>query len=96
VTVDIDCLVANDAVTNWENGYFTATDVEWALGRVREKCSVVGGDLCGAYSKPQYARRKQRFASEMDHPKLSLPSTAEIRERNFRTLGELWPVLVGL
>ena len=96
VTVDIDCLVANDAVTNWENGYFSATDVEWALKRIRENCSLVGGDLCGAYSEPHYARRKQRFASEMDHPKLTLPSPEEIRRINFSTLTKLWPALVDL
>ena len=95
VTVDIDCLVASDAVTNWENGYFTATDVDWALGRLRENCSMIGGDLCGAYSEPQYARRKQRFASEMDHPKLELPAVDEIRRINFGTLNRLWPALVG-
>ncbi len=29
VTVDLDCLRAEEAITNWENGLFTAEDVAW-------------------------------------------------------------------
>ena len=36
VTIDLDCLRADNAVTNWENGRFTVADLEWALGRLRE------------------------------------------------------------
>ena len=95
VTIDIDCLVVAEAVTNWENGRFTTEDVRWGIETLRQHCNIAGGDLCGAFSVPQYARRKQRFAGEWDHPKISIPSSAEIRERNFGTLGKLWPVLVG-
>jgi hypothetical protein len=50
-------------VTNWESGRFSVADLQWALGKLRESCRIVGGDICGAYSPPKYARRKQRFAA---------------------------------
>src|SRR5207244_6718068 len=30
VTIDLDCLRAKDAVTNWESGRFTTPDLEWS------------------------------------------------------------------
>jgi arginase family enzyme len=93
ITIDLDCLGATEAVTNWESGHFTIIDLEWALTKLREACHVVGGDICGAFSEPAYARWKQRFASEFDHPKLSLPSAEEIRKINLAALEKLWPSL---
>ncbi|MDQ6809737.1 MAG: hypothetical protein M3Z64_10015 [Verrucomicrobiota bacterium] len=93
VTVDLDCLVPEDAVTNWENGRFRIDDVGWALGQLCAHSSVVAGDICGAFSLPRYARRKQRFASEMDHPKLPLPDSAEIGRINRAAFATLWPAL---
>jgi len=80
-------------VTNWESGRFEPADLEWALGKLREQNRIIAGDICGAHSKPKYARWKQRFASEWDHPKLDLPAADEIREINFTALEKLWPVL---
>jgi hypothetical protein len=93
VTIDLDCLRPEDAVTNWESGRFTVADLEWALAKVREHSRIIGGDICGAYSEPKYARWKQRFASEWDHPKLDLPASDAIRKTNFATLERLWPAL---
>ena len=95
VTIDLDCLDASDAVTNWEAGRFTIADLEWALGKLRESARVIGGDICGAYSPPNYARRKQRFAAEFDHPKTQLPDPDRIRQINLAALEKLWPSLVG-
>jgi hypothetical protein len=95
VTIDLDCLVSSEAVTSWENGKFTATDLEWAMNRLRNECPIIGGDVCGGFSEPRYARWKQRFASEFDHPKMDRPSPSEIREINFGTLGKVWPLLAG-
>jgi len=92
VTIDLDCLRADDAATNWENGRFEVADVEWALGKLREHAQIVGGDICGAYSEPRYARWKQEFASNWDHPKMDSPSADRIR--NTRAAVErLWPAL---
>jgi arginase family enzyme len=93
VTIDLDCLRIEEAVTNWESGRFLVADVQWALGALRESCRIIGGDICGAYSVPRYARRKQRFAAEFDHPKIRLPAGDQIRAINLGTLGKLWPLL---
>jgi arginase family enzyme len=93
VTIDLDCLRDAEAVTNWENGRFTVADLEWALAKLRQQSRILGGDVCGAYSAPRYARWKQEFASKWDHPKLDLPSAEKIRQINFVTLERLWPAL---
>ena len=95
VTVDLDCLRIEQAVTNWESGRFTVTDLEWALGKLRESSRIIGGDVCGAYSPPQYARWKQRFAAEFDRPKLAPPDLEKARATNLAVLEKLWPFLTG-
>jgi arginase family enzyme len=93
VTIDLDCLRAEEAATNWESGRFTIVDLEWALAKLHESSRIVGGDICGAYSSPHYARFKQRFAAEFDHPKVQLPDADQIRTVNLATLTKLWPAL---
>jgi hypothetical protein len=93
VAIDLDCLCAKEAITNWESGRFAIIDLAWALGKLREFCRIIGGDICGAYSRPKYARWKQRFAAEFDHPKIRLPDDDKIRAINLATLEKLWPLL---
>ena len=93
VTIDLDCLRAEEAVTNWESGRFEVVDLEWALRKLRESSQIIAGDICGAYSSPYYARFKQRFAAEFDHPKIQLPPVDQIRRINSATLAKLWPLL---
>ena len=93
VTIDLDCLCPEEAVTNWESGRFNLADVEWALTKLRESSRIIGGDICGAFSSPHYARFKQRFAAEFDHPKLQLPALDLIRTINSAALARLWPLL---
>jgi hypothetical protein len=95
VTIDLDCLRAEDAVTNWESGRFTVADVSWALTELRAKTRIVAGDICGAYSRPKFARAKQRFAAEMDHPKLPAIDADTARQINHRAFDALWPALLG-
>ena len=95
VTVDIDGLRAEDAVTNWENGRFSAEDVAWALDEISRHATIVAGDLCGARSDAEYARRTQRFASETDHPKLPVFDPVAAARVNGRTFRTIWPKLAG-
>jgi hypothetical protein len=95
VTIDFDCLRIEQAVTNWESGRFTVADLEWALRKLRESAPIIGGDICGAYSPPKYARWKQRFAAEFDRPKLAPPNLEKARATNLATLEKLWPLLQG-
>jgi arginase family enzyme len=96
VTIDLDCLTIEQATTNWESGRFTVADLAWALGNLHESGRIIAGDICGAYSPPKYARRKQRFAAEFDRPKLAAPDLEKARSTNFASLGKLWPSLTGL
>ena len=93
VTIDLDCLRPEEAVTNWENGRFSVEDLVWALGRIRASARIIAGDICGAFSRPAYARWKQRFASEMDHPKTNHREDEEVRRINHAALAVLWPAL---
>jgi arginase family enzyme len=95
VTVDLDCVRDEEAVTNWENGLFTADDVAWAIATLRSRANVVGGDVCGAYSPPVYARRLQRFAAEWDRPKRVQPDLASARAINANSVGLIWDSLVS-
>jgi hypothetical protein len=95
ITIDLDCLRIEEAVTNWESGRFTVDDLDWALGKLREFSRIIGGDICGAYSPAKYARWKQSFAAEFDRPKLSPPKLEEVRSTNLATLEKLWPLFAG-
>jgi hypothetical protein len=95
ITVDMDCLRAEDAVTNWENGLFSAADLAWALALLNRKARVTGGDICGAYSRPVYARLTQRIAGAWDHPRVTLPCEEDIRSINKASLAVIWPALVS-
>lgn len=96
VTIDLDCLRSEEAVTNWESGRFTANDVVWGLEQLRAaKARIVAGDICGAFSPPVYARAGQRFVAGMDHPKLPPADPEGARRVNLRALEALWPVLLG-
>jgi hypothetical protein len=95
VTVDLDSLVASDAVTNWENGRFTVPDLVWAIGLLRQKVRIVGGDLCGAFSPMRYGSRFQALAGRFDHPRPRSVSEEERRSINLRVLETIWPHLTG-
>ena len=95
VTVDLDCLQPGDAVTNWENGKFTLEDVAWGLARLQAETRIVGGDICGAYSKANYARATQRLIAMIDHPRLPIPDEGEARKINRTALERLVPILTS-
>ncbi len=91
----MDCLVAGEAITNWENGRFTCADLIWTLDKLRKWGDVIGGDLCGGWSRPAYATRFQKLAGWFDHPPLHEPSRPDLLSSNLPTLEKLWPVLTG-
>ena len=90
VTVDLDCLEAGQAATNWEQGMFHAEDVRWAIGEIAACGKIVGGDLCGAFSEQRYARWTQRLAARFDHPPAMRGPDARA---NLRALQIIWPAL---
>ncbi len=95
VTIDMDCLRSDQALTNWESGRFTVDDLVWALGRVREKAEILGGDLCGAWSQPEYASTFQKLAGWFDHPTAKSFPPSELADKNGAVFEQLWPALTG-
>ncbi len=95
LTIDMDCLRPEEAVTNWENGRFAVADLVWALGQLREHCRVAAGDICGAFSEPHYARWTQKLAADFDHPKIQPPPPDRIRAINVGAVERIWPALIG-
>jgi hypothetical protein len=95
ISVDLDCLTDAEAKTNWEGGLFAATDVAWAIGQLRARANVIGGDLCGAFSPARCVGAFRRFAAWWDHPRLRLPALEEARSVNAAALRTLWPALAA-
>jgi hypothetical protein len=96
VTIDLDCLVAEEAATNWENGLFKAEDIVWALREIRAHAEILGGDFCGGYSIPRYARWRQRIEATLDHPRQAVATSAEeAAVRNERAFRLLWTELTS-
>jgi arginase family enzyme len=96
VTVDLDCLRDDCAVTDWESGLFTPDDVAWAITRLCKATRIVGGDVCGARSAPaQYQRWTQRFAARWDHPKLPVIDRAAAQRLNLIAIETIWPTLTS-
>jgi hypothetical protein len=95
ITIDLDCLDAQNAITNWEPGLFEASDIVWAISQVRRSAIVVGGDLCGAWSEPAYERPIQRLLANRDHPRIDPSMLERARATNLASLHQLWPALTG-
>jgi hypothetical protein len=93
VTVDLDCLVESDAITNWENGRFLLADLDWAINFLRKKARIIGGDLCGAFSPTRYASWFQSVAGRLDHPPQRSVTDRKRRSINLRALEVVWPIL---
>ena len=95
VTIDMDCLKAEVASTDWEQGLFTAEDIAWALGALRKSTTIIGGDICGAHSPATYARWTQRQTALIDHPKQPFPDPGEALRMNLAAGSRIWPALIG-
>jgi hypothetical protein len=95
VTIDLDALDLEEAATNWEHGLFKAEDIRWALDEIRTQADIIGGDLCGAYSQPHYARWKQRIEATLDRPRLEPVSAAVATARNTRARETIWGALTA-
>ena len=95
VTVDKDCLRADYALTNWEEGAFSLDDLLVMLKILKDNLDIVGMDITGDYSAIQLAGIFKRFASYLDHTKrlkaseLALSRIDEINERTNLKILEL-------
>jgi arginase family enzyme len=95
ITIDLDCLSGRQAFTNWENGLFETADLQWSLAQIRSTARIVGGDICGACSRPLYARWTQRLAAHWDHPRPRPSGGSEASAVNRAAIEAIWPALAG-
>jgi len=91
ISIDLDCV--ESAITNWESGFFTAGELQWAIGQLCKTCRIIGGDICGAYSPPSYASWWQKLAARWDHPKLIPVELDKAIQSNRALLQVLWDAL---
>ena len=96
VTIDLDCLVAGEAVTNWENGRFTCDDLVWALRRMREKKWRSSAAISAAPGRgPTTQTAFQKLAGWFDHPKVLAPMPEQFAQVQGEIFRRLWPALTG-
>lgn len=95
VSIDLDCLSEDWGGSNWENGRYEPDDLVWALQLLHARATVAGGDLCGAFSAPRYARVWQRLLAGIDHPRLASSAIKKTIETTNDTIVKIWPALVG-
>ncbi|MEI6127091.1 MAG: arginase family protein [Pseudomonadota bacterium] len=68
VSIDKDCLRAEHALTNWEEGCFSLNELLRMLKLIKENLDIVGIDIAGDYSLPKPAGRLKSLCSRLDHP----------------------------
>ena len=89
VSVDKDCLVAENAISNWDAGELELNDVCYAIKRLGREREIVGADVTGEWSAGQPASPLFRAVSRADHPALPMPSVSELsrnQDTNLRLL----------
>ncbi|MFA4933623.1 MAG: arginase family protein [Candidatus Omnitrophota bacterium] len=69
VSIDKDCLRADYALTNWEEGFLSLEQLLATLRLIRHNLDIVGLDVTGDYSPPRIAGRIKAAISKFDHPK---------------------------
>ncbi len=68
ISVDKDCLRAEDAITNWEQGTLPLETMTACIAAIREKHAIVGADTVGDYSPPVFNSPLKWVGSFLDRP----------------------------
>lgn len=68
LSVDKDCLTADYAVTNWEEGELTLAPLLQAVERLCEATNLIGADITGEYSTGAIRNPLFRLISGLNHP----------------------------
>jgi hypothetical protein len=78
ITIDKDVLLPPEAVTNWDQGEMALDHIAAALRRLAASFGIVGIDVCGDYSRPQFKDPLRAFLSWSDRPALPVPTEADL------------------
>ena len=68
ISVDKDCLRAEDAITNWEQGTLPLETVTACIAAIRNNHTIVGADTVGDYSPPIFNSPLKWIGSFLDRP----------------------------
>jgi arginase family enzyme len=66
VTIDKDALVQREATTNWDQGCMTLEEIETLFSVLARKKRIIGVDVCGDHSPPQFQDLFRRTLSFLD------------------------------
>ena len=86
VSVDKDCLIQQNAISNWDAGELKLDDVCAAIERLGRERAIVGADVTGEWSAGQPASPIFRAVSRADHPNLPMPSGDELTRNQHTNL----------
>lgn len=90
ITIDKDVFASDEAVTNWDQGEMRLAHAIALVRALAERHAVVGVDVCGDYSPPQFSdpwRRTLAFLDRSCRPPVSRPHQGLNAEANARLLG---------
>ena len=68
ISVDKDCLRAEDAITNWEQGTLPLETMIACITAIRAHHTIVGADTVGDYSPPVFNSPLKWIGSFLDRP----------------------------
>jgi arginase family enzyme len=77
VTIDKDALVATEATTNWDQGCMRLEDIESLVAMLAREKRLVGIDVCGDHSPPQFRDLFRRTLSYFDRARTE-PTVQEL------------------
>ena len=68
ISIDKDCLKADESLTNWEEGRLSLTELTAMLSWIKARKDIVGLDITGEYSEARPYGLIKNFCSRIDHP----------------------------
>jgi hypothetical protein len=88
ISIDKDCLVAEEAFTNWEIGQMRVAQITSFIERLAKTHRIVGADITGEYSPLEIRNPLLRLIAKADHPDKApvTPDDLRLNEATNRTL----------
>ena len=69
ISLDKDCLKSDASLTNWEEGKLSLDELLAMFKIIKDNCEIIGMDICGDYSKVNFANKFKALISRFDHPR---------------------------
>jgi len=77
-TIDKDVLPEDEVVSNWDQGQMPLRAVLDLIEAIGRKHDVVGADICGEYSAPQFPSALKRWEVRRDQPRRPPPDASAL------------------